>query len=79
MRMRMWAPLPSFLSYMGPAVSSKGEETSGPGTGKTAEGKTKRTMMESKKSKCISHSVLCSKKTVQKVYHTKDNNYNYKV
>lgn len=39
-------PPPSFLSYMGPAVSLTGEETSGPGTGKTAEGKTKRTMME---------------------------------
>ncbi len=34
-------PPPSFLSYMGPAVSLAGEETSGPGTGKTAEGKTK--------------------------------------
>lgn len=59
MRKRMWAPLPSCLSYMGPAVSLTGEETSGPGTGKTAEGKTKRTMIESKKSKSISHSVSC--------------------
>lgn len=39
-------PPPSFLSYIGPAVSLTGEETSGPGTGKTAEGKTKRMMME---------------------------------
>lgn len=43
MKMRWWTLVspPSCLSYMGSAVSLTGEEMSGPGTGKTTQGRNK--------------------------------------